>query len=47
MHRSGRPPLLDALKTAGWMTLLGAPIMLVIFLLFPRMGSIWGLPSDI
>ncbi|MBC7547490.1 MAG: DUF3488 domain-containing transglutaminase family protein [Polaromonas sp.] len=42
----GRPPLLDALKTAGWMTLLGAPIMLVMFLLFPRMAPLWGLPSD-
>ena len=42
----GRPPLLHALKTAGWMTLLGAPIMLVMFLLFPRMAPLWGLPSD-
>ena len=42
----GRPPLVDALKTAGWMTLLGAPIMLMMFLLFPRMAPLWGLPSD-
>lgn len=42
----GRPPLLNALKTAGWMTLLGAPIMVVMFLLFPRMAPLWGLPSD-
>lgn len=42
----GRPPLFDALKTAGWMTLLGAPIMLVMFVLFPRMAPLWGLPSD-
>ena len=42
----GRPPLFDALKTAGWMTLLGAPIMLVMFLLFPRMAPLWGLPGD-
>ncbi len=42
----GRPPLFDALKTAGWMTLLGTPIMLVMFLLFPRMAPLWGLPSD-
>ena len=42
----GRPPLSAAAKTAGWMTLLGAPIMLVLFLLFPRMAPLWGGPSD-
>ncbi len=42
----GRPPLLDAAKTAGRMTLLGAPIMLVLFLLFPRVAPLWSMPSD-
>ena len=42
----GRPPLTDALKTAGWMALLGAPIMVVLFVLFPRMAPLWGIPSD-
>ncbi|WP_293642488.1 DUF3488 and transglutaminase-like domain-containing protein [Polaromonas sp.] len=42
----GKPPLLLAAKTAGWMTLLGAPIMLVLFLLFPRLAPLWGVPSD-
>ena len=42
----GRPPLLHAARTAGWMTLLGAPIMLVLFMLFPRMAPLWGVPSD-
>ena len=42
----GRPPLSAAAKTAGWMTLLGAPIMLVLFLLFPRLAPLWGGPSD-
>ena len=42
----GRPPLTDALKTAGWMALLGAPIMAVLFVLFPRMAPLWGIPSD-
>ncbi len=42
----GRPPLLQAAKTAGWMALLGMPIMLVLFLLFPRMAPLWGLPQD-
>ncbi|MCY1167260.1 MAG: DUF3488 and transglutaminase-like domain-containing protein [Pseudomonadota bacterium] len=42
----GKPPLLQAAKTAGWMALLGAPIMLVLFLLFPRLAPLWGVPSD-
>ncbi len=42
----GRPPLLEAAKTAGWMALLGAPIMLVLFMLFPRMAPLWGVPDD-
>ena len=42
----GKPPLLQAAKTAGWMALLGAPIMLVLFVLFPRMAPLWGIPSD-
>ncbi|MBK5205278.1 MAG: DUF3488 domain-containing transglutaminase family protein [Polaromonas sp.] len=42
----GRPPLAQAAKTAGWMALLGAPIMLVLFLLFPRLAPLWGVPSD-
>ena len=42
----GRPPLLAAAKTAGWMAALGAPIMIVLFVLFPRVAPLWGLPSD-
>ncbi|SFC44354.1 Transglutaminase-like superfamily protein [Polaromonas sp. OV174] len=42
----GRPPLAQAAKTAGWMALLGAPVMLVLFLLFPRLAPLWGVPSD-
>ncbi|NMM82750.1 transglutaminase, partial [Acidovorax sp. SRB_14] len=42
----GRPPLALALRTAGTMALLGTPIMLALFLLFPRMAPLWGLPSD-
>ena len=42
----GKPPLLQAARTAGSMALLGAPIMLVLFLLFPRLAPLWGLPSD-
>ncbi len=42
----GRPPLLQAARTAGSMALLGAPIMLVLFLLFPRLAPLWGTPGD-
>ena len=42
----GKPPLLQAAKTAGWMALLGAPVMAVMFVLFPRMAPLWGVPSD-
>jgi transglutaminase-like putative cysteine protease len=42
----GRPPLMQAAKTAGWMALLGAPIMVVLFMLFPRIAPLWGVPGD-
>jgi transglutaminase-like putative cysteine protease len=42
----GKPPLRLAAKTAGGMALLGAPIMVVLFLLFPRMAPLWGIPGD-
>ena len=42
----GKPPLLVAAKTAGWMALLGAPIMVVLFLLFPRLAPLWGTPGE-
>lgn len=42
----GKPPLLQAAKTAGWMALLGAPVMVLLFVLFPRLAPLWGVPSD-
>ena len=42
----GKPPLRDAAKMAGWMALLGAPIMALLFVLFPRMAPLWGVPGD-
>ncbi len=42
----GRPPLTEAARTAGWMALVGAPIMVVLFMLFPRLAPLWGIPSD-
>ena len=41
----GKPPLLQAARTAGGMALLGAPIMVGLFMLFPRMAPLWGVPS--
>lgn len=42
----GRPPLAQAARTAGWMALLGAPVMAVLFVLFPRFAPLWGIPGD-
>ena len=42
----GKPPLWQAARTAGTMALLGGPVMVVLFLLFPRMAPLWGVPSD-
>ena len=42
----GRPPLAEAARTAGWMALLGAPVMAVLFVLFPRFAPLWGIPGD-
>ena len=42
----GRPPLLQTFRTAGTMALLGAPIMVALFMLFPRMSPLWGMPGD-
>lgn len=43
---TGKPPLWQAARVAGGMALLGAPIMVVLFLLFPRLAPLWGIPSD-
>ncbi|MDM0013059.1 DUF3488 and transglutaminase-like domain-containing protein [Variovorax sp. J22P168] len=42
----GKPPLAQAARTAAKMALLGAPIMLVLFMLFPRLAPLWGTPND-
>ena len=42
----GKPPLAQSARMAGQMALLGTPVMLVLFVLFPRIGPLWGLPSD-
>jgi protein-glutamine gamma-glutamyltransferase len=42
----GRPPLAQVVKRAAGMALLGAPIMVVLFMLFPRLAPLWGVPTD-
>ena len=42
----GKPPLREAARTAATMALLGAPIMALLFLLFPRLAPLWGIPGD-
>ncbi|MEX1165987.1 MAG: DUF3488 and transglutaminase-like domain-containing protein [Hydrogenophaga sp.] len=42
----GQAPLRQSARIAGGMALLGAPIMLVLFMLFPRMAPLWGMPGD-
>ncbi|MBA2675384.1 DUF3488 and transglutaminase-like domain-containing protein [Ramlibacter sp.] len=42
----GRPPLAEAAKVALKMALLGAPVMAVLFMLFPRFAPLWGIPND-
>ena len=43
----GKPPLMAAAKIAGKMALLGAPIMVVLFMLFPRLAPLWGTPGGL
>ena len=42
----GRPPLWQAARMAGKTALLGAPIMVLLFMLFPRLAPLWGTPGD-
>lgn len=42
----GRPALLKVAALAARTALLGVPVMVVLFLLFPRVGPIWGIPQD-
>ncbi len=42
----GRPPLWRAGALAARTAALGVPLMVVMFVLFPRIGPLWGLPQD-
>lgn len=43
---AGTPQLRTAAGYAGKTALLGAPLMVLLFLLFPRIGPLWGVPQD-
>jgi protein-glutamine gamma-glutamyltransferase len=42
----GKPTLRQASTLAARAAALGAPLMLALFLLFPRIGPLWGMPQD-
>jgi protein-glutamine gamma-glutamyltransferase len=42
----GRPPIARAGRVAARAALLGAPIMIVLFMLFPRVAPLWAVPND-
>jgi protein-glutamine gamma-glutamyltransferase len=42
----GRPPLRRAGSVAARAVLYGAPVMVALFVLFPRIAPLWGLPQD-
>ncbi|MDH5328687.1 MAG: DUF3488 and transglutaminase-like domain-containing protein [Aquincola sp.] len=42
----GRPAIAQAGTVAAKAALLGAPIMLVLFMLFPRMAPLWAVPQE-
>lgn len=46
MHSKSTATLMHSVKTSGWLMLLGAPIMAVLFVLFPRIDPLWGIPAD-
>lgn len=43
---AGTPTLRFAGAVAARATFLGAPLMVALFLLFPRVGPLWGVPQD-
>ncbi len=42
----GKPPLRQAGAVAARAAALGTPLMVALFLLFPRIGPLWGVPHD-
>ena len=42
----GQPSLRQAASLAARTAILGAPVMALLFVLFPRIGPLWGVPQD-
>ena len=42
---AGRPRLTEAAGLAGRAALIGTPVMVALFLLFPRLGPLWAMPG--
>lgn len=42
----GQPALSESLRSAGKLVLLGTPIMALLFVLFPRVAPLWGMPGE-
>jgi len=42
----GRPPVALAARTALRLMVFGAPVMAALFLFFPRIAPLWGVPGD-
>lgn len=43
---AGRPRLADAAALAGRAALIGTPVMMALFLVFPRLGPLWSMPGS-
>lgn len=42
----GRPTILSAMKVAARSMVMGVPVMLALYMLFPRLGPLWSTPAD-
>jgi hypothetical protein len=43
---TGRPTIWSAVKVANRSLVMGVPVMLALYLLFPRLGPLWSVPAD-
>lgn len=45
-RQQGRPPIVNAVGAAARCMVMGVPVMLALYLLFPRFGPLWSAPAD-
>ena len=43
---AGYPSLWQAGRIAGWAAMIGTPVMVALFVLFPRISPLWAMPND-